>query len=276
MKKVFASSLIATLTLLACREKENIIPEQAIREDSTYIINGVADIVMGQLDSATMDIEVQYQDGKQGRIKLNVEGLPKRIVADFQPGAGTPGFKTILRLKSNVAEPGSYTIVVRGTSEDGRERLYKFNLSIRKDFVCDTFLATKLQKFITYDSTTGDSVSHYSRLTWGTFMPKRYWIWMLYIGQYNGYPLHTQNLPSAYDYTNVIMYEFDCDKKTITIPQKTITLPVYSNTATTNEQFTVSGYGSIDYDESHVILNYIVKDYLGEIKYYKMTAKFKL
>ena len=276
MKKTLRVLTLVSVLFGACAQKTNIIPEHSVGEDSTYIINGVTDIAMSQLDSVAVEMKIQYQRGKQERISLNVDGLPKRVVADFLPSAGTPGFETVLRLKSNVAEPGNYPIIVKGTSESGSEKSYKFYLSIKNDFVCDTFLATKLNKFITYDLLTGDSVSNYSRLTWGTFMPKRYWIWLLYLGNYNSYPVLTSNLPSAYDYTNVIMYEFDCNKKTINIPEKMITVPVYSNTATTDEQFTVSGNGIIDFDESNVTIEYTVKDYLAETHNYKKVAKFKL
>lgn len=276
MKKSLLALTLFALLLGSCTKKTNVIPDppaEEVKEDSTYIINGITDFTLGSLDSTWVYLEVDFRQGKQEKINLSIEGLPERVTTKFEPAAGIPGFTTTLMLKSIVAEPGTYPVKIIGTSTNGQKKTYEVNLVIKDNFHCDSFMAGNLSSFKTYTDPAGDSISNYSYISAMSQPGGAMILYMnsMYLETVSGYPVFSGNfgMPNP---SNEVILVVNCNSKTITIPEKTIT----AYTSMGPEQYTVSGTGMIDFDTKMVTINYTVMNSQNITMKYKMTGRMYL
>lgn len=275
MKKLLLAFSLFTIFLGSCTKKTNVIPDVPIevKEDSTYIINGVTDFTLGSLDSTWVYLEVDFREGKQEKITLSIEGLPARVISEFEPAAGIPGFATTLMLKSIVATPGTYPVKIVGTSSNGMKKTYEVNLVIKDNFHCDSFMVNNLGAFSTQIESTGDSVSTYSYISYMVQPGGSMVLFMrsVYLETVSGYPVLSGNFGTP-DLTNEVVLVVNCNNKTITIPEKSII--AYS--AIGPEIYKVSGTGTIDFDTKTVTINYSVTNTNSLTTNYRMTGRMYL
>lgn len=258
----------------SCKEKSNIvpnIPEQ--NEDTTYYIKGITDTTISSFGNLAISLNLIHHEGPQQRVELSIEGLPEKVTAKFSNIAGFPGFNTILNLKSSVAQPGLYKLKIKATAENGLQRTFYINLTIKDDFNCNSLLVFKTTRFTT--KLKGDSVYHFTQFARTNGNPSTDFIFYLYLGHYFGYGQTTSTITSMYDFTNVPLYQVDCKKGTITIPHKTINVTLGNDTHTGKRQFTVWGDGVMNYETNTITITYAVHDYLNQINTYTMTGTFK-
>ena len=65
MKKLLLAFTLVSITLGSCTKKTNVIPDVPveIKEDSTYIINGITDFTLGSLDSTWAYVQIDFRGG---------------------------------------------------------------------------------------------------------------------------------------------------------------------------------------------------------------------
>ncbi|HEY9178873.1 MAG TPA: hypothetical protein VIN07_14350 [Flavipsychrobacter sp.] len=275
MKKSLFLLALSLVTLGACTKKTNVIPDVPVevKEDSTYIINGITDFTLGSLDSTWAYLQIDFREGKQEKITLSIEGLPDKVKAEFEPAAGIPGFATTLMLKAIIATPGTYPIKIIGTSSTGMKKTYEVNLVIKDNFACDSFMVRNGGSYKTYTDPAGDSVSGYSYVSYRTLSDGSMVLYMrnTYLETVSGYPVMSGNF-GAPDLTNEVVLVVNCNNKTITIPEKTI----LAYTSMGPEQYTVSGTGVLDFDAKTVTIYYNVTNSQNTTMKYRMTGKIYL
>ncbi len=277
MKKALTCVLIAIISLLACREKQNVIPfvvtqpndssavnDTAHSEDSSYVILGMTDYSIKSLESKSIPLEVMLTGKIQDRITLSVTGLPEHTSAEFDPSSGYTGFTTFLKINTVFATPGVYPIVIKGTSDKMLTKSYKINLSV-ETVPCDSILVYRTNNFRTR------SVWNQYILYGSTHMdvdyknPEIFYFSSLLVGMDGGNPIITYE---------DISYYVNCDSLTISIPSTTV-LGTNQRTGQTNT-FIVEGSGTINPDERKVIINYSSKDEQGIPYRYEMYADITL
>lgn len=275
MKKSLLVFALFSMALGSCTKKTNVIPDLPVevKEDSTYIINGVTDFTLGSLDSTWNFMQIDFMQGKQEKITLSIEGLPDRVTAKFEPAAGIPGFTTSLMLKSLVAAPGKYPVKIIGTSTGGQKKTYEVDLVIKDNFHCDSFMINNLSAFRTTTDPGGDSVSTYSYVSAITQSGSAMVLYMssVYLETVGGYPVLSGNFGMP-NLDNEVILVVNCNNKTITIPEKTIT----AYTSMGPELYNVSGTGIIDFDAKTVTINYSVTNTNSLTTKFRMTGKMYL
>ncbi len=275
MKKLLLAFSLFTIFLGSCTKKTNVIPDVPIvvKEDSTYIINGVTDFTLGSLDSTWVYLEVDFREGKQEKITVSIEGLPARVISEFEPAAGIPGFATTLMLKSIVATPGTYPVKIIGTSSNGQKKTYEVNLVIKDNFHCDSFMVNNLGSFKTVTDPAGDSVSNYAYISTFSQSGSAMILYMnsMYLETVSGYPVLSGNFGMP-DPANEVLIFVNCNSKTITIPEKTIT----AYTSMGPEQYTVSGSGTIDFDTKMITIHYTVTNSQNVQAKFRMSGRMYL
>jgi hypothetical protein len=272
MKKLLLAFTLVSITLGSCTKKTNVIPDVPveIKEDSTYIINGITDFTLGSLDSTWAYVQIDFREGKQEKITLSIEGLPDRVSAEFEPAAGIPGFATTLMLKAKIAKPGTYPVKITGTSASGLKKTYEVNLVIKDNFHCDSFMVNNLGAFRTVTDPNGDSVSTYSYVSYMIQPGGTMALFMrsVYLETVSGYPVLSGNFGTP-DLTNEVELVVNCDNKTITVPEKSII--AYS--AMGPEIYKVSGEGTMDFDTKTVTINYSVTNTMNITTRFRMSGK---
>lgn len=277
MKKILLIVVIAVVTLLACREKQNIIPSAIVQpedssvvndttifEDSSYVIFGITDYSIKSLESKSIPLEVMLTGKSQDKITLSVVDLPDYTTAEFEPESGYTGFNTLLTINTMFVKPGIYPIVIKGTSGKNLTKSYKVNLSV-EGVPCDSILVYRTNHFRTR------SVWNQYILYGNTHMdvdykdPELFYFSSLLVGMDGGNPIITYE---------DIRYFVNCDSFTISIPATTV-LGTNQRTGQTNT-FIVEGSGTINPDERKVIINYSSKDEQGVPYRYEMYADITL
>lgn len=275
MKKSLLVFALFSLVLGSCTKKTNVIPNVPVevKEDSTYIINGITDFTMGSLDSTLVFLQIDFREGKQEKITLSVEGLPDKVTAKFEPAAGIPGFGTTLMLKAIVATPGTYPVKLVGTSTSGMKKTYEVNLVIKDNFHCDSFMISNLGSFKTQIEPNGDSVSTYAYVSYQSQQGGQMVLFFrnVYLETISGYPVLSGNFGMP-DLDNEVVFTVNCNNKTISIPEKTIV--AYS--AMGPELYTISGEGTLDFDTRTVTVIYSVTNTQSLTTKYRMTGKMYL
>lgn len=280
MKKVFASFLIATLILLACREKENIIPsitqtedssvvnDTTLFEDSSYVIFGITDYSIKSLESKSIPLEVMLTGKMQDKISLSVAGLPDRTSAELEPASGYTGFGTLLTITTIFTKPGIYPIVIKGTSDRKLTKSYKINLSV-ESVPCDSILVYRTNSFRTRSVFNQYILYGNTRMDVDYKDPETFYFSSLLVGMDGGDPI-----VSFTSSTGRIRYYADCDSLKITIPP--VTVEGFNSKTQQTGTYIIEGSGQIHPSERKIIINYSSTGVNGSVSRYEMYADITL
>ncbi len=248
---------VAILVFSACKTKpgtNNVIPNNDTpgnnpeQTDSSYIVSGLTDINIGLYrDSAILIIGVQHVSGQQQKVSFSVSGMPDGITATLTPESGIPPFTTTIRFQSSYAKAGTYPIKFKGMSESGKENSYTIDMKVSGTAIpCATIIS---QNTFNLRTTLPGSTAIISDRA---FFYGDTRLQYMYLETLNGQPV------LSFDYMgnaqNEIEFTADCDAGTITIPSKSIKVSSSMGLRT----YTVSGSGTIDFNNNKLSINYSV------------------
>jgi len=92
-------------------------------------------IEIEQGSSATVSVEVLTTTDYDLGVNLNAQNVPDGVSISFEPAVGSPNFTSTMRIDvSPEASPGSYTVTVVGTGEDGKKWTAQLTLVIKERF----------------------------------------------------------------------------------------------------------------------------------------------
>jgi hypothetical protein len=249
--------IVVILAFSACKTKpdtNNVTPNNDTpgnnpeQTDSSYIVSGLTDINIGLYrDSAIMIIGVQHISGQQQKVSFSVSGMPDGITATLTPESGIPPFATTARFLSSYAKAGTYPIKFTGVSESGKENSYTIDMKVSGSALpCATIISQNTFNMRTTLPGSSTVISTKAFFYGDTRLQ------YMYLETLNGQAVQ------SYDYMgnaqNEIEFTADCDAATITIPAKAITVSSSLGLRT----YTVSGSGTIDFNNKKLTINYMV------------------
>lgn len=247
--------LVALLSIGACTTKpetNNVTPiidtsnPNPAQQDTSYIVSGLTDITIGLYnDNAQLIVGVQHISGQQQKVTFSVTDLPKGIFAMLSTESGIPPFTTTISFHSSYAKAGTYPIKVKAVSESGKENTYTIDLKVTGSTVdCGTIIS---QATINLRTTEQGSTNVISTKAFFYGSDR---LQYMYLETLNGQPV------LSFDYMgnaqNEIEFTADCDAGTVTIPAKVITV----SSSMGLRSYTVSGSGTIDFDNKKLTINY--------------------
>lgn len=266
---------VAILAISACKTKpdtNNVIPNNDTpgnnpeQTDSSYIVSGLTDINIGLfMDSAILIMGVQHVSGQQQKVSFSVSGMPDGITATLTPESGIPPFTTTIRFQSSYAKAGTYPVKVKGVSASGVENSYTIDMKVSGTPIpCATIVSQ-----VTFNLRTtlpGSSAV----LSTKAFFYGDTRLQYMYLETLNGQPV--QSFDYMGNWQNEIEFTADCDAGTITIPAKAITVSSPMGLRT----YTVSGAGTIDFNNKKLTINYMVVTPDSKIYNYVLTGDMYL
>ena len=105
--------LLACLALFSCKKgkNSNTGPINPIYGDTLkFDILGLQDTTMEQTDTLEYNVQVQYIEGAKDIVTLAVSDFPASMTAGFYPQIDTPTFFSVIRIRTNHTDTGTYTI----------------------------------------------------------------------------------------------------------------------------------------------------------------------
>lgn len=277
MKKIALLLLIASATFTACKKEQrdivtvntkptpvdtSMVDTPVVKLDNTYIINGLADMHIGTVDSMMIPLELMHVGGEQHNVTLSVDGLPNNTMASFMPASGIPGFSTTLMLHTFLAKKGTYPITITGTSAAGMKRSYTVNLEVKEEMSCSSMIASLIgsRNFITGMVDTPGVIHMDTRISTLLNSNDETLIFLENLYLEDGDSTTTEYFIS---YTNrEVRMEVNCDDMTVTIPQQSVQGVINTPTPAFKD-YTISGSGKIDPETKMLKVEYTVTDRLG-------------
>lgn len=98
--------------------------------DFSYVVHGVGDLTMEQLDEAEMKISVQKSTFQSEEVGLRIKDLPKGLEVDFSPGYALASYPSTLRFRAVRVPVGIYPLVLESYSSHTEIQSYPFELTI--------------------------------------------------------------------------------------------------------------------------------------------------
>ena len=284
MKKyVLITALLALGTTACVKEKDNINPQAPTNTtptptpntnntDDSYIINGIADIAMGNYDKVSVPLSLEFKSGTQKNITLSVKDLPKYCKAEFTPKTGVPGFNSSLNINTFLADPGSYTITIMGTAEDGKTRIYKLTLTIADKTDCNGLIAKIVTDKFTTTEKDSSKTLHDQTMVSSTYDSSKKMTEVMLNDIYlqsdsSGQPFIT--------YNGSLKITSDCAKRMVTIPMQRLQGRRLTTTIAYKD-FDISGTGTIDPEKGTLTIDYTTKDNSSNTSNFTMTVPIKL
>lgn len=259
MKKALIIITAALFTLAACDKNEPlpavITPVDSTAQfDSSYVIAGVVDIKMDNIDSNGTPLSINHITGVQKKITLSVTGLPANATVTFAPASGIAPFGTLMSIQTTFAAAGTYPVKLVATPESGTANEYEFTLTVEPEKDCNNYFYTSIESDLeVFASTSSEPYDMSSNDFYYDEQTKE-----LYIR--GELPLREppQFTVSAYKLraTNESEYlklSADCSNGTINIPSQTVN---GFNIQAGSQDFTVSGTGKILLAEERFEITY--------------------
>lgn len=274
--KNLSVALLLLCVLLACKkEKINILPEPLATDsiqvidtnkvaDTTYVIQGIADIKIRQLSTQNFMLDIVHLGGSQNKVSLSIANVPEGITASFTPAVGYAGFKTELSFKALVPQPGTYPITISASTDQKKTKTYNVQLEVEQ-VACDSFLFNYNNGFRTKEGNRPYIIYADTRITRRNNDDK-YYFSSLVCEAYASTGIVVSYL-SGDDRVSLV---FDCDNHTIHIPQ--VNVSAVNTTTGLSAEYTISGSGTIDYYDSKINITYTTKDKQGLTRTFKMDS----
>lgn len=283
MKHYLLITALLVFTFTACKEKENIVPQKSTNgnptsnppvdnTDYTYIINGLADITIGNLETINIPLYLEFEKGEQKKITLSATGLPEFASASFGPQSGIPGFGTTMSISTSLTTPGSYPITITGTAPDGKTRSYNVQLTVVDKLNCDSFLASAIKtSFTTTLKDSTNTIYVNSNLTTKYDSSSMQMVAMID----NIYLENDSSGTPFISYNKGLYLVVNCAKRTIAIPEQRIQGRRLSSTVAYKD-YDMAGSGTIDPAKKMVTIHYYAQDQNGKGTNYTLTAAIDL
>jgi hypothetical protein len=105
-----------------------------------YVITGIRDFEMKRslagYASYQLPLAVDYNNSKQEKVSLTVEGVPSGIYYTLTPTTGYPPFDAMLYFFDSAAAPGDYVIKLKAKSASTEEKVFEMNMKIQPPMTC--------------------------------------------------------------------------------------------------------------------------------------------
>lgn len=251
MKPTIYSLIFALLILSACGKKENTTTTPVTpAEDNSYILTGVTDMTIGNIDSGMMPLALTHKSGDQKKITFSTNGLPDGITAYFEPVSGIVPFATILRLATNMPKAGSYSIKLITTPESGKAKEFSFTINVQNTADCiDYFRNATTSSRIAGNLKTyapgSTTLLHADVLLDYYSTEKAMYLSNVYMEVSSPRYISTGN-------TYHVKVNVDCANHTLTIPEQQVS----GSNGTTTKSYTINGNGSFDVKNKTYEINY--------------------
>lgn len=285
MKKyVLITALLALATTGCFKEKDNVTPQATTNPnppttppttnnvDDSYIINGIADIKMGNYDKATLNLLLEFKSGAQKNVSLYAKDLPEFCKASFTPQSGIPGYVSTLTINTYLAKPGTYPVTIASSASDGKTNTYKFILTIVDKLDCDSFLIKAVNEDFKTTKENDKAIIHSN-----TSLTSKYdsSLMKTVIMLDNIYLQDHSSGIAFYNYNKALYLLTDCTKRTVTIPEQRIQGRRLTTTIAYKD-FDITGSGTIDPEKGMLTITYTTKDNGSVISTFTMTTPIKL
>jgi hypothetical protein len=123
MKKTALFSLLALALIGSCKKDDEpgtpIIDNPTPIDTIKYSITGLHDLSMQPTDTIELPVQVNYISGARSLVTLSAGTLPPNINISFEPIGDTPNYNSVIRLYSDKAIMGNYTLSIKGNSVGG-------------------------------------------------------------------------------------------------------------------------------------------------------------
>lgn len=278
MKRIALLLIITATTLASCKKEQRDVvtvnnppttpvdttnvPPPGPKIDNTYIINGLADMHIGVVDSMMIPLELMHVGGEQHKVTLSISGLPDNAMASFDTKSGIPGYNSNLYLHTFFTKEGTYPLTITGTSESGMIRTYKVNLVVKSDMHCSSLLASLIgsRNFITGNAGQSGVVHMDTRINTLVNSNDETLIFLEDLYLEDGDSTTNENFVSYTLYE--VQMEINCDDNTVTIPAQNVQGVIQLPTPAFKD-YTIFGTGTIDTEDKMLKIEYTVTDRLG-------------
>jgi hypothetical protein len=99
--------------------------------DYNFIITGISDITLNRTKTISILIFIHWISGEQKNVTLSASDVPTGVTLQFEKSDGKPDFASKLDIEvTKNAVAGLHNISIIGTAENGKIRIYSFELNI--------------------------------------------------------------------------------------------------------------------------------------------------
>ncbi|OSZ78728.1 hypothetical protein CAP35_10915 [Chitinophagaceae bacterium IBVUCB1] len=129
--KILLISLLV-ITAWGCR-RTSPTPEPYYEPDYgelKYIIQGLKDVSLERTGEVKLNVYINRTEGRIEDVMMSVLNLPQGVTASFSPSISKPSYNTTLTIKASRAKEGTYSIIVRGSSQTSGFTEKKINITI--------------------------------------------------------------------------------------------------------------------------------------------------
>lgn len=133
---LLAATLFFGLTFSSCIKKDS---DNDVYVEP-YVVTGIRDFEMKRslagYASYQLPLAVDYNNSKQEKVSLTVEGVPSGIYYTLTPTTGYPPFDAMLYFFDSAAAPGDYVIKLKAKSASTEEKVFEMNMKIQPPMTC--------------------------------------------------------------------------------------------------------------------------------------------